>query len=282
MKRIRTIVLAVVSIAALLGVFTSVLIYSGIYDISATDQHTPPVYWAMEFMMRRAVAVRADESATPDLARAEVIEKGLRHYHARCVQCHGAPGVAPEAAALGMMPVPAYLVPTAREWSAAQLHWVVKHGIKMTGMPAWKHRMTDEDIWEVVAFVKERLPYVSAEQYRDMARHIAAAPAKERAESPAGSAPGDAARGKRAMHQYACVTCHVIPGVTGATRHVGPPLSGIARRTYIAGVLQNTHENMVRWIMAPQRASSLTAMPDLGVSEEDARDMAAFLATLKH
>jgi mono/diheme cytochrome c family protein len=148
-------------------------------------------------------------------------------------------------------------------------------------MPAWKHRMTDEEIWDVVAFVKERLPYVTATQYREMAAAVQREPARTRPDSVDVDGRADARAGRRAMDQYACATCHVIPGVTGATRPVGPPLDGIASRSYIAGVLENSTENMVRWIMWPQRVSPLTAMPDLGVTPEDARDMAAYLATLK-
>ena len=149
-------------------------------------------------------------------------------------------------------------------------------------MPAWKYRMSDEEIWQVVAFVKERLPYLSAQQYRDMAARLPAARPRERPAEIAGAAQqGDAAEGRRAMQQYACATCHVIPGVTGATQQVGPPLTGIANRGYIAGVVQNTPENMVRWLMWPQRLSPLSVMPDLGVTEEDARNMAAYLQTLR-
>ena len=88
-------------------------------------------------------------------------------------------------------------------------------------------------------------------------------------------------RGRIAIQQYACVACHQIPGVTGHGARVGPPLSGIASRTTLGGVLPNSPENMVRWIREPQKLSPLTAMPDLRVTERDARDMAAYLATLK-
>lgn len=91
---------------------------------------------------------------------------------------------------------------------------------------------------------------------------------------------GDAARGRVALRQYACVTCHVIPGVTGADGLVGPPLNGVGSRHYVGGVLPNTPDNMMRWIRFPQDVSPLTAMPNLGVTERDARDMAAYLYTL--
>jgi mono/diheme cytochrome c family protein len=253
-----------------------------VYDVSATDQHTPPVYWLMEFTMRRSVAVRARESKTPELTGAATIEKGLRIYHSNCAQCHGAPGVAPQGAALGMTPVPSNLVPTAREWSAAEIEWVVRNGIKMTGMPAWKYRMSADEIWQVVAFVKERLAYLSPAEYGDAVAKLASVPVVATREDAVvqSALRGDAAAGRRAMDQYSCATCHVIPGITGATRQVGPPLRGIASRTYIAGVLANTPENMVRWLMSPQRVSPGSAMPDLGVGEQDARDMTAYLSTL--
>ena len=269
------------ALAAVIGL--AAFVYSGIYDISATDQHTKPVYWLMEFTMRRSIAVRASERDTPDLSKVDTMGRGFALYHESCAQCHGGPGLSPAPAALGLTPVPAYLVPTGREWSAGELHWVIKNGIKMTGMPAWKHRMTDEEIWQVVGFLKERLPYLTTTQYREAAAKLPAP--TERAETSDGAAPSQAAgnpyAGRRAIDQYACATCHIIPGVTGATRQVGPPLSGMASRSYIAGVLANTQPNMVRWIMSPTRVSANTAMPDLGVSERDARDIAAYLATLK-
>jgi cytochrome c2 len=92
---------------------------------------------------------------------------------------------------------------------------------------------------------------------------------------------GNAQAGARALQQYLCVTCHLIPGITGAARHVGPPLNGIATRTYIAGILPNTPGNLIHWIRHPTSVDPLSAMPDLGVSEQDARDMAAYLYTLK-
>lgn len=217
----------------------------------------------------------------PDLNEPATIERGWRLYHANCLPCRGAPGVAPTGAAMGMTPVPKNLVMTAREWNAADVRSVVKYGIKMTAMPAWKHRMTDEEIWQVVAFVTRKLAYVSPRDYAAVTARFtgdAVAPTSQAARSP--PEPENAARGKHAVEQYACATCHGIPGVTGATARVGPPLDGIANRNYIAGVLANTPPNMTRWLMSPQSVKSGSAMPDLGVREEDARDMAAYLATL--
>jgi mono/diheme cytochrome c family protein len=259
---------AVLAAAAAAGIF-----YAGLYDISATDQHLAPTYWLLDTGMRRSVKQRAARITVPDLDRPEQKQRGLALFRQHCVQCHGAPGVAPEPFALGMTPAPANLVYTAREWSPAELFWVVKEGIKMTGMPAWKHRLSDDDIWAIVSLMRE-LPRLSPETYRAMKAPPATASAPD-------VAVPDADRGKKTIEQYACVTCHEIPGVVGANAPVGPPLEAVGTRGFIAGVLPNTPENMVRWLRNPQAVSPKSAMPDLGVSERDARDIAAYLSTLK-
>ena len=93
------------------------------------------------------------------------------------------------------------------------------------------------------------------------------------------TAEGDPARGKVALTQHACRACHMIPGVTGSQVYVGRPLGGLAERKFIAGSLPNNQENLVKWIRNPKQVDPLTAMPVLGVSETDARDMAAYLLT---
>ncbi len=92
---------------------------------------------------------------------------------------------------------------------------------------------------------------------------------------------GDPENGRLLLRQFACGSCHSIPGVANAGGKVGPPLEGIARRVYLGGVLPNTPENMAAFIRAPQKADPRTAMPDMGVSEPHARDMVAYLYTLR-
>jgi cytochrome c len=92
---------------------------------------------------------------------------------------------------------------------------------------------------------------------------------------------GDPARGRVLMRTYGCQTCHSIPGVAGADGSVGPPLAGVASRSYIGGVLVNAPENMVRWILDPRAVDPLTAMPNVGVTPSDARHLAAYLYTLR-
>jgi cytochrome c len=92
---------------------------------------------------------------------------------------------------------------------------------------------------------------------------------------------GEPDRGPVLIRKYGCSTCHTIPGVPGADGMVGPPLDRIAGRTYLAGRLPNTPENLLRWIREPQSISPGTAMPQMGVTEQDGRDIAAYLYTLK-
>jgi mono/diheme cytochrome c family protein len=268
-----------VAIGSIAAIAAGVFVYSGTYDVSATEQHTVPVYWLVEATMRRSVHARSASIPVPPLDDKARLQRGLRLYDAQCARCHGAPGVAPEAFALGLTPTPANLTDTAKRWNAADIYWVVKHGIKATGMPGWKYRLSEQDLWDVTAFVHRELRSLSPVDYRVRVARAAApdAPAATEREKPSAVDPTE---GKRAIEQYACATCHFIPGITGATKGVGPTLRGIANRAFIAGVLRNTPENMVTWLKSPPRVDPLTAMPDLGVNERDARNIAAYLATL--
>ena len=94
-------------------------------------------------------------------------------------------------------------------------------------------------------------------------------------------AGGDAERGRLLLRQYGCGTCHRIPGVAAADGNVGPPLDGVGRRVYLAGVLPNSPANMARWIRAPQAIKPQTMMPNLQVAEPHATDMVAYLYRLR-
>jgi cytochrome c1 len=105
------------------------------------------------------------------------------------------------------------------------------------------------------------------------------------AETPRGQRPatvtsGDADIGAGIIRDVGCGSCHRIPGIEGADGLVGPPLDSMARRTFIAGELANNEQNMVRWVMDPQSVEPGTAMPNLGLTEAQARDVAAYLASL--
>lgn len=92
---------------------------------------------------------------------------------------------------------------------------------------------------------------------------------------------GDPDRGPALIQKYGCSSCHLIPGIEGARGMIGPPLNGIASRTYLGGQLPNTPDNMLRWILDPQSIERGTAMPNTGVSDIEARHIAAYLYTLR-
>ena len=94
-------------------------------------------------------------------------------------------------------------------------------------------------------------------------------------------AGGHASDGKRAMQTYGCGGCHVIPGVDGASGNVGPPLTGMGSRRTIAGLLPNEPASLIRWIQYPQDVLPGNVMPNMSVSDQDARDIAAYIYTLR-
>ena len=262
--------------AALVG---GAVVFGGLYDVGATTQHFQPVYTVVERAMRQSVKLRARDIEEPPLADEQMQLRGAACFRDKCVQCHGAPGVAQHDIGQGMQPIPGPLVDARRHWKPRELYWVTRHGIRLSGMPAWQFHLSDEEIWSLVAFM-QRLPDLNAPQLADWMRRAPPAPACGREDAPLLVAV-DVERGRTALHQHACVACHTVPGVVGSQVHVGPPLDGIASRELIAGRLANTQENMVRWLLETQAVKPGTAMPQLPVGERDARDIAAYLATLK-
>lgn len=264
------------------AVTAAVVVYAGLYDISATRQHLQPTHTLMEVAMRQSVRRHSRDIEEPPLSDPQMALRGAASYHSHCVQCHGAPGVAQSAIGLSLQPLPGPLVDARQHWRPRELYWVVRHGIKMTGMPAWQYRLADEQIWELVAFMQQ-LPQLSAPQYAQWSQSTTAPSGGQRS-APAQPAPQfapDVERGRQALHQYACNACHNVPGITGSDVHVGPPLKGMGRRTLIAGTLANTPQNLALWLTHTQQVKPGTAMPELGVAPQDAQDIAAFLSTLQ-
>lgn len=110
---------------------------------------------------------------------------------------------------------------------------------------------------------------------------LAACAGRSGAESNSIMAAGNAQQGKHLISQYGCGACHIIPGIRGARGLVGPPLNVWGDRTIIAGELPNTPDNLIRWLENPKAIEPQNAMPDLGLSKEQATDIAAYLYTLR-
>lgn len=283
MRTARIVLLTLLTLAALAlaGVFAVVRL--GLYDVAATKQHFQPVYSILEHAMHQSVRLRARNiEAPPTLDSPQLLARGAACFRDKCVACHGAPGVAQQDFGQSMQPLPGPLMDATQRWKPRELYWLTRHGIRMSGMPAWQFHLADDDLWAVVAFL-QKLPSLSPQQYGQATADSAApaCPAPETA-APATHAAhvADPRRGKLALTQHACHACHTIPGIPGNSPQVGPPLAGMAHRTLIAGKLANTPDNMVRWITRTHEVDPRSAMPDMGVTEQDARDMAAYLGTL--
>ncbi|RZI97077.1 MAG: c-type cytochrome [Variovorax sp.] len=272
----KIILLTTATLATAAGCVAAAMVFGGLYNVASTEQHTQIVYSVLERAMRQSVRLRARDIEAPKLDDEARVVRGATVFRDKCVQCHGAPGVAQSDIGKSMQPVPGPLVDAAQRWRPRELYWLTRHGIKMSGMPAWEFHLSDEELWSVVAFIG-RLPQLSPQQYSQIVALQAPAAEPDR---PSPASAVDVNRGKRALYQYACNACHTIPGVTGSAPNVGPPLAGMAKRPTIAGNLPNSQEDMVRWLRHTREVDPLTAMPELGVSERDARDIAAYLATL--
>lgn len=161
MKKILGTVIAVLVVGALAS---AGFVYSGIYDIGADDPHWGTTYFVFETLRVRSVAARAKEiHVPPDLQSAERIRRGAGNYDAMCATCHLSSSVQESELHAGLYPQPPSLAKSATI-DPPQAFWVIKHGIKASGMPAWGKSMDDTAIWDMVAFLK-KLPTLTPEQY---------------------------------------------------------------------------------------------------------------------
>jgi mono/diheme cytochrome c family protein len=162
-----TVVLLVVALVGLIA------IYSGAYNIAATEQHTSFVRWVFDTTFHSSIRTRANE-VTPPVATS--VEAGASEYKAMCQHCHGGPDIDPDEWSRGMRPQPPMLTDAAAEWELKEVFWLVKHGAKMTGMPAFGPSHDDQTLWNIAAFVKD-LPAMSRERYELLAdeSHVSAA-----------------------------------------------------------------------------------------------------------
>ena len=163
--RRETVIAGAVGAAAALGVVAVAgltTVYGGTFNPAATQDHRPLTRWALATAMRNGVESRAGEvgapPANPDLAA------GGREFAAMCAHCHGAPGARRAEWARGMLPLPPDLAHAAEEWRTEEVAWIVRHGVKMSGMPAFGPTHDDAALWNVAAFVKQ-LPALTPEEY---------------------------------------------------------------------------------------------------------------------
>jgi len=147
----------------------AIAVYAGLYNVAADIPHTQPVYWLLQTARERSIAVRATDITVPsDIDDTRRIGSGAGQYAEMCAGCHLAPGMKRTEIARGLYPRAPELS-RKRQSTPAEDFWVVKHGLKMTGMPAWGVTHDDEILWDVVAFL-QKLPELSPDQYRSLVK----------------------------------------------------------------------------------------------------------------
>ncbi|HEY8587010.1 MAG TPA: c-type cytochrome [Rhodanobacter sp.] len=170
-QQIKHHAISVVAVLGVLAVGAGAFVYSGVYNIGADDHHTKPVSSALQMLRERSIEVRSRDIVVPDLSDPELILKGAGQYAEMCTACHLKPGMKDSEIRPGLYPQPPNL--SQARVDPREAFWVIKHGIKMSGMPAWGSNHDDPTIWSMVAFL-QKLPDMTAEQYKDL---VARAPA---------------------------------------------------------------------------------------------------------
>jgi len=186
----KTIAILVVLVAAL-GLGGYAYIQAGLYDVSAAGPRGGLLDDIAERVSDRSVEHHAEGIQAPPLGDPAQLKTGVAHYQEMCVTCHGAPGVERSEIGAGLNPGPPNLVRSARHMSPAEVYWIVKNGVRMTGMPAFGPTHDEAALWAITALVKQ-LPDLSPEQYQALAK--SAGPAEEHEEDH-GGAPAAARAG---------------------------------------------------------------------------------------
>ncbi|MBU1607031.1 MAG: cytochrome c [Alphaproteobacteria bacterium] len=160
----RNVLIGALGMLLLLAATGLLIVLTGGYNIAATDRHNPIVGWALTTTMRNHVQGAADDLTAPGAITPAMIAAGAGEYKAMCAHCHGGIGASRAEWAKTMRPLPPALAHAAQRWSIEEVHWLVKHGVKMSGMPAFGPTHDDATIWNIAAFVKA-MPDIDASDY---------------------------------------------------------------------------------------------------------------------
>jgi mono/diheme cytochrome c family protein len=171
MSPTRVAVIAIAAFVAAVAGMAALAAVTGAYDVAADTPHTALVRGIIAYTRERAVEARAASISVPPLTDPEMIADGASDYDEMCTSCHLAPGLAENEMRPGLNPQPPLLFKEP-QGKAAEQFWIIKHGIKMTGMPAWGVTHSDGEIWNIVAFLR-KLPSLSPQQYKALT-HAAA------------------------------------------------------------------------------------------------------------
>jgi mono/diheme cytochrome c family protein len=158
---------AIGALAIIVAIAAPIYFFGGFYSVAANEPHFNIVTWALERVRMASIRHNAPATASVSLDNAAAIQAGAKAYSERgCVNCHGAPGATWAKFSEGLLPSPPDLSEVAKERTPAEIFWVVKHGLKFTGMPSFAAiGVKDDEIWKITAFVK-KLPTVSEQDFK--------------------------------------------------------------------------------------------------------------------
>ena len=171
--RLKTVLATLVAGALISGVVGVAFVYFGAFDVAADVPHSRPMLALMNASRSRSIEVRSRGIQVPNLDDPQLVLKGAGQYAAMCTNCHLAPGMENSEMRPGLYPQPQDLSKV--RVGPREAFWIIKHGLKMSAMPAWGASHDDETIWSMVAFV-QKLPDMSPEQYREI---VAKAPPED-------------------------------------------------------------------------------------------------------
>ncbi len=141
-------------------------IFSGIYNVAAGKPDAPAIVWVLKTVRRNSIRPRADKVAIPAYVKDVPAYTGFSRFHETCEPCHGAPGVQQAGFAKGMYPHPPDLMKSVKDLSVRHIFWVIRNGIKTTGMPSFEKTLTDKELWSLAVSVKH-LPVTSPREYEE-------------------------------------------------------------------------------------------------------------------
>jgi cytochrome c553 len=232
--------------------------WSGVYNIAASAGHLALVSKFLQFGMQNSVETHAIGTEVPQLDPA-LAERGMLYFQSGCAPCHGAPGLSRNPVALGMLPSPPDLTRASNDWSDAQLFWIVKHGIKYTGMPAWAAPSRDDEVWALVAFLR-RLPQIPADEYK----------AATRPRDSEHEAARTIANEGLIVGPFACAGCH-------GPRGEGSALGGVPR---LAGQKTAYLEMALEDFAAAIRPSGMMEPPAVNLDRQQRSELARYYSSI--
>lgn len=232
LKRILVWAAVLLPVAALGGLLFA---WSGLFNVAASTGHWPITKWFLSFTMRNSVETHSMGIESPPLDDPALVRLGAGHYAFGCAACHGAPGERPNPIVQEMTPAPPHLIERIPRWDPEELFWIVKHGVKYTGMPAWAALEREDEIWAMVAFLL-RLPDLSPQEYLTLTQADVPSDSSHEDLPDADRSRLDTLQAPARATLAFCTTCH---GWEGRGRGPGPiPRLDILSPAYVTATLQ--------------------------------------------